>query len=164
MGIYELSFILFGFLIVLSGLGVVFFKNPIYSALALLVNLCLTAVLYLAYLSAPFLAVVQVIVYVGAILVFVLFVIMLMDIRKEEITEVLFSPRLLFALGAVAVFVGQILAFNIFMKEKIASNGYIHAKDIANLLFTKYALPFELVSVLIFAAACGAIVLAKKRL
>ncbi len=164
MGVYELSFVVFGLLVFVSGLGVVSLKNPVHSALALLANLCLTAVLYLSYLSAPFLAVIQIIVYVGAILVFVLFVIMLMNIRKEEITEVLLSPRILFGLGAVAVFVAQILALNVFVIGKASKAKYIHAKDIADLLFTKYVLPFELVSVLIFAAACGAIALAKKRM
>ncbi|NPA15050.1 MAG: NADH-quinone oxidoreductase subunit J [Deferribacteres bacterium] len=164
MGIYELSFIAFGLIVFLSGVGVVALKNPVHSALALLANLTLTAVLYLSYLSAPFLGVVQIIVYVGAILVFILFVIMLMNVRKEDITETLLSPRLLFGLGAVVVFVAQILALNIFVSGSAQGAKYIHAKDIADLLFTKYVLPFELVSVLIFAAACGAIALAKKRM
>jgi NADH-quinone oxidoreductase subunit J len=151
-----------GLLILLTGLAVVFLKNPVYAALAFLANLCLTAILYLAVLSAPFIAIVQVIVYMGAILVFILFVIMLMDLKKEDITERFFSPRLIFALVVVVVFLAQMLLINVPQSVQLAH--YVHAKDIAQIIFTKYALLFELVSVLIFAAAVGAVALAKKRM
>ena len=160
----ELLFVAVGLLVILSALGVVFLKNPVYSALSLLANLCITAVLYLAFLSAPFLAVVQLIVYVGAVVVFVLFVIMLMDIRRGEITEKLLSTRTVFGLAITVVFLGQILVLGTFMVGKLEPIKFIHAGEIADILFTKYVLPFELVSVLIFAAACGAVALAKKRL
>ncbi|BAT71016.1 NADH-quinone oxidoreductase subunit J [Thermosulfidibacter takaii ABI70S6] len=153
---------LLGLLILVSALAVVFLKNPVYSALAFLANLCLTAILYLAVLSAPFLAIVQVIVYMGAILVFILFVIMLVNLKKEDITERFFSPRLLFALVVVVVFLAQMLLVNV--PESVQLANYVHAKDIAQIIFTKYALLFELVSVLIFAAAVGAVALAKKRM
>ena len=162
--IKELLFVGFGLLMVLTALGVVFLKNPVYSALSLLANLCLTAVVYLAFLSAPFLAVVQIIVYVGAVVVFVLFVIMLMDIRKDELRERLFSTRTLFGLAIVVVFLAQLLVLQFFMAGGLGVTKLVHAGDIADILFTKYVLPFELVSILIFAAACGAVALAKKRL
>lgn len=153
---------LLGVLILLTAIGVVLIKNPVYSALAFLANLCLTAILYLAVLSAPFVAVVQVIVYMGAILVFILFVIMLVDLGRGESTERIFSPRLLFALAVVIVFALQMLMLKYSAYMPLAK--YVHAKDIAELLFTKYALLFELVSVLIFAAAVGAVALTKKRM
>ncbi len=151
-----------GALMVLCALGVVFLKNPVHAALAFLANLCLTAVMYLAVMKAPFVAIVQVIVYMGAVVVFVLFVIMLVNMGKGESTERFFTPRLLFALAAVVVFLVQLAGLK--LTSGTAISGYIHAGKIADVLFSKYVLPFELVSVLIFAAAVGAVALAKKRM
>ena len=153
-----------GLLIMASALGVVFLKNPVHSALSLLANLCITAIMYVALLSAPFVAIVQVIVYMGAVVVFVLFVIMLMDIRATDITERFLTPRLVFSLAAVVVFALQMLFVVATVKGRWLPTKYVHAGDLAKLLFTKYALLFELVSVLIFAAAAGAVALAKKRI
>ncbi len=153
-----------GLLIIVSALAVVFLKNPVHSAMAFLANLCVTAVLYLAVMSAPFIAAVQVIVYMGAILVFILFVIMLVDMNRGESTERLLSPRLFMGLAAVVLFVVQMLALNYFIRGTVPLANYVHASDVARVIFTKYALLFELVSVLIFAAAVGAVALAKKRI
>ncbi len=164
-GLVELGIMaILGLLMVLTGLALVFLKNPVHAAIAFLVNLCITAVMYLAVMSAPFVAIVQVIVYMGAVLVFVLFVIMLVNLGKGESTERFFTPRLLFSLAVVLIFVIQMLTLRGFSGEIAPIARYIHAKDIADVLFSKYVLPFELVSVLIFAAAVGAVALAKKRM
>ncbi len=162
--LYTAVTVLLGLLILATGLGVVFLKNPVHAALSLLANLCATAVLYLSVLSAPFVAIVQVIVYMGAVVVFVLFVIMLVNIRPNEITERFFTPRLVLSIAAVVVFAVQVLLVNALVKGKWHPTAYVHAGDLAKVLFTKYALLFELVSVLIFAAAVGAVALAKKRM
>ncbi len=147
-----------------TGLCVVVLPNPVHSALALLANLVVTSIFYMVMMGAPFMAMVQLIVYAGAILVFILFVIMLMSLRKEEYTFKVWPMRALLGLGAAGIFFFQILALspNFMGKALLGAQGP-DAKVLADLIFSKYLLPFEMVSVLIFAAAVGAIALAKKR-
>jgi len=148
----------------LSACGVVFLRQPVHSALSLLLNMVLTAIVYLAYLKAPFVAVIQVIVYMGAVVVFVLFVIMLMDLSNGSFREVVGFTRFLFAFAIALVFLLQFLFIGSFVTGGVPIVGeYIQGDKLAELLFTKYALPFEVVSILIFSAVVGAIAMAKKR-
>ncbi len=159
-----LILLLFTVAMVVTGLGVIVLPNPVHAALALLANLIVTSLLYLVMLGAPFMAMVQLIVYAGAILVFILFVIMLMNLRREDYTFEVWPVRALAGLGIAAVFFFQlfVLSPHFVGKAMLGAQGP-DAKVLADLIFSKYLLPFELVSLLIFAAAVGAIALAKKR-
>ncbi len=156
--------LLFTLALAVTGLGVIILPNPVHAALALLANLVVTSLLYLVMLGAPFVAMVQLIVYAGAILVFILFVIMLMNLRKEEYTFKVWPMRALLGIGAAAIFFFQIFALNPnFAGKALLGAQGPDAKVLADLIFSKYLMPFELVSLLIFAAAVGAIALAKKK-
>jgi NADH-quinone oxidoreductase subunit J len=123
-------------------------------------------------LNAPFIAVIQVLVYAGAIMVLFLFVIMLLNLEKER--RLITRHRLQKVLG---VFLGIILLGLIgmifksvllegskgkFPPEKVAALG--NTEVVARLLFTDYLLPFEITSVLLLVAIIGAIVLAKRQI
>jgi len=91
-------------------------------------------------------------------------VIMLMNLRKEEYTFKVWPMRTLLGIGAAAIFLFQVFALSPHFAGKalLGAQGP-DAKVLADLIFSKYLLPFEMVSILIFAAAVGAIALAKKR-
>lgn len=148
----------------ISGVGVVSFRNPIHSALALVANLLSVAGLF-ALLDAHFLAAVQIIVYAGAIIVLVVFVLMLLNIKVEPVNKI--SPT--FALSSVltgALFLLIIVpllnqAFRAFPDPKQPIEGTMEA--MGKIVYTKYLFPFEAASVLIMAAIVGAVMLAKKK-
>lgn len=151
--------------IVLTALLVVGFRNPIYSAMALMVMFFHVAGLYLI-LNAEFLAAVQIIIYAGAILVLYLFVIMLLNLRPEE----RFGWK---TLGGIAVglsIFGELSAIFFsshfsgmtgdYTVERVLAAGQTQTMGLS--LFTQYLLPFEVASLILLAAMIGAIVLAKK--
>ena len=182
-----LLFIIFAATAIVAALGVVFSRKPIYSALFLLVNFGTLAALYIM-LRAQFLAMVQVIVYAGAIVVLFLFVTMLIgggelgrgDRRDWETrgqgdkgTAVSASPRLRVILDwprltalALALLLLAGLGYGIITgqlsnargSEVAFQNGSVQA--IGQALYTEYLVPFELTSVLLLIGMIGAIVLA----
>jgi len=163
--IWVLAFWIFAILIFISCLGVLLFKNPVYAALSLLANLCLTAILYLAFLGAPFIAMIQIIVYAGAIMVFFLFVLMLMNLKKGEYSDPIIPWKLLFGFVAVILFALQAFVLKGEWKGRVLPGTHgVGVKAISDTIFTQYILPFELVSILIFVAVLGAVALAKKKL
>ena len=157
-------FFLLSAAIVLSGVAVVAFRNPIHSALSLVVNLLAVAALF-AMLDAHFLAVVQVIVYAGAIMVLFLFVIMLLNIKVEAAKR--YGTLMMVSAGVIgALFIGLLV--------KLFSSGFAGVADpskelsggvleIGQILYTKYIFTFEAASLLIIAAIVGAVMLAKRR-
>jgi NADH-quinone oxidoreductase subunit J len=155
---------------VASGLLVVTRRNPVYSAIWLLACFLAFAVVYLK-LEAPFLAAMHVLVYTGAILVLFLFVIMLLNLKPEELGTEISRPRKA-ALGALSAGLFAALAVPMWRDPRLdvrvdgveAGAGYGSAAEVGRLLFTGYALPFELVSVLVLVAVFGGVVAAKKRL
>lgn len=156
-------FYIFGAVAILAGLSVVLQETPVYSALSLIVVLCALAVVYLL-LGAEFLAVIQIIVYAGAIMVLFVLVIMLLNARRETPAN---RSRMARGLGVplLIAFFGQILfaAWRHFSGAQPAPELSAGPKDIGELLFRNYALPFELTSILILVAILGAVVLAKKQ-
>ncbi len=162
---WYIFFLFLALLILLSAVGVVVMRHPVYSALSLLFNLCVTAVMYLALMGAPFIAMIQVIVYAGAIVVFFLFVLMLMNLKRGEYEDKMGPWRIVLGIGAFLIFLLQVIALSGKWKGWVhpGSRG-VGIGEISRLLFTRYVLPFELVSLLIFVAAVGAVALAKKRL
>ena len=154
---------------VVSALGVVFNRNAVHSALALLVNFAVLALFYVA-LNAQFIGVVQVVVYAGAIVVLFLFVVMLLGAGGEVTFEHWFNRRT--ALVAVAALVLLTLVGTVGFEgtiggasgtatpEQMAEVGQTQAVGTA--LFTDYLLPFELASVLLLVGMVGAIVLGQR--
>lgn len=157
-------FFLLALLLIASAIGVVAIRNPIFSALSLVFHLLVVAVVF-ASLSAHFLAAVQVIVYAGAIVVLVLFVLMLLNIQ-DEVKQRLSVPLLVFSgvFGLAFMYWFARLArdaFSVFPEPKVGIEGGV--REIGLLLYSNYVFPFEAASVLIMAAIVGAVMLAKRR-
>jgi NADH-quinone oxidoreductase subunit J len=143
-------------------------RNPIYSAVWLLIAFLSVAVLFLD-LHAPFLAAIHVLVYTGAILVLFLFVIMLLNLSEHELgSEYPLSSRLGVAALCAVLFAALAIPIltdpSIQVRPPTPHEAYGSVEEVGRLLYSSYALPFELVSVLIVVAMFGAMVLAKKKL
>lgn len=163
---------IFGYLsvvIVLTSILVVTRKNVVHSVLWMLVLFLHIAALFL-FLNAEFLAAIQIIIYAGAMLVLYLFVVMLLNLRQEELLPrftgfwplgFLLAAGLLSLLGltARAIIRGP---SNIYTADVIKQTG--HLGLIGRVLYTEYLFPFEVLSVVLLVAIVGAIVIAKKRL
>ena len=161
-------FLIFGGLAVAGALNMLLQRHPINSALSLVVVMMSLAVLYWS-LGAEFLAASQVIVYSGAIMVFFVFVIMLLNAGEEERTTGSRAAYLVGFPGAAAIFC--LLSFVFLSERKALGNtnigGYLNhvtsnISEISTILFTKLLLPFEVTSILILVAILGAVVLARK--
>lgn len=162
-------FILFGILAIGSALAVILNKSTVNSALFLVLNLISVAGLYLL-LQAQFLAVVQILVYGGAIMVLFLFVIMLLNVGDE--TETIFSNFNLkyiisFLLGAVILTqllftIGSLSGALPAVSAEMAAAGTVEA--IGQEMFTTYLLPFEVTAILLTAAVVGAILMAQRKI
>jgi len=161
-----LLFILFAGMAIGCALAVVAQRNPLYSAISLIGVFISLACLYVM-LAAPFIAAVQVIVYAGAIMVLVVFVIMLLNVEQEERGR----PRLKFlvptAIALAAILIGEVAFILVSVQEfrvnptATPSNvGLTHS--IGSALFTRYLLPFEITSILLLMAIVGAMTLARR--
>lgn len=149
---------------VTSAVLVISLRNTIYCALSLVVTmLCLAGIFLL--IQAPFVALIQVLVYAGAIMVLFLYVIMLLNPRRmEPITEIVIARRGL-AFLLVSVFFLLITAWIFRISPEIAMDFQFETVGIRTLathLLTDYLLPFELTSVLLLVAIVGAILIAKR--
>lgn len=155
----------------ISGILMITRANPVNSALFLILNFISLAGIYLT-LNAQFVAIIQILVYAGAIMVLVLFVIMLLNLQDEGPLREELSKRhyanILFALAALALIIevlgwqgGDTLNAMQQMAPNAVQNGMV--QNIGDVLFTSYVFPFEVTSILLLAAMIGAVVLAKKR-
>ncbi len=159
-----LFFIGIAAVIVLTAVGVVLMRHALYAALMLVANFSFVAVLYLI-LGAPFIAMAQVTVYAGAIMVLFLFVIMLLGAELLPATKTLPAQRVI-ALGLGLIALVEIGLFVVWrwggltpLPEPAAD--YASPDKIGMLLFTRYALPFEITSVILLVAVVGAVVLTR---
>jgi len=167
----SLTFIFFTVLTVLSIASAVITisaKNPVISALALVFHFFMLAGLYLT-LNAQFIAAIQVLVYAGAIMVLVIFVIMLLNLGDEEKLKEKFNVRKVIAVLLASVLIIQFIMIFLLQKTgkvEIAGNAaqLSTVQSIAQVLFTDYLLPFEAIGILLLSAIIGAIVLAKRKL
>jgi NADH-quinone oxidoreductase subunit J len=167
--IHELIFAYFAFAIVLLSILVITRKNPIHSVLWMLLLFFHIASLYL-FLNAEFMAVMQIIVYAGGILVLFLFAVLLLNIREElRINRFIgaWPTGLTFAIGLLVVILISIRSFVIappgmYTIDLIKKES--HVKALGKLLYTDYLYPFEIASVILLVAIVGAIVLGKRRL
>ncbi len=166
-------FIIFGAIAIAGAFGVILSRRPVYSALFLLLNFASLAGLYIL-LQAQFLAMVQVIVYAGAIVVLFLFVIMLIgstDIKDLPRRQAFWNlrtdwPRV--AGIALALLLVAGLAYGLVSGQLLAASGDATAfgqgsvQAVGAALYTTYLFPFELTSVLLLVGMIGAVVLARK--
>ena len=159
---------------VIAAVSVIIQKNPIYSVISLIVTLVSLSIVFLL-LNAQFLAAVQIIVYAGAIMVLFLFVIMLLDLGKdnagEEGRDRLFLQKKSSILLGGTLFVILVLVIkSSYFGGKTGNytdeiiNNIGNTQLVGKLLFTDFLLPFEITSILLFAAIIGTIVLAKKKI
>ncbi|HEY8514433.1 MAG TPA: NADH-quinone oxidoreductase subunit J [Candidatus Binatia bacterium] len=159
-----IAFYFIAILMIASALTVILHRNPIYSALALVNTLFLIAVAFVL-LDAELIAMLQVIVYAGAIVILFLFVIMLLNVEVEQrsfrlskfgTAGLAFALLLALELGVLAI---------VYEPMQIASPpaGFGTTELLAENLFAKSLLPFELTSVLLLVAVVGAVVMARRK-
>lgn len=168
-------FILFAGLAVGCAISMVAQRNPLYSAISLIGVFVALACLYVT-LAAPFIAAVQVIVYAGAIMVLVVFVIMLLNVEDEERRPARLRSLIPIAIGLAAILFAE-AAFIIFFVQTsdqaslvqspngtqgLGSSDIGLTSSIGAGLFTTYLLPFEITSVLLLMAIVGAMTLARR--
>ena len=160
----TLIFALFAALALGSSIVVVTHKSPIYSTLSLVLTLFAVAALFVL-LGAPFVGALQILVYAGAIVVLFLFVIMLLNVQKEEAAHAGRGPQLWTAIVGAVVFLGMMgLVFWRSGSPAVAplTPESVSLKALARELFSSYLLPFEIVGLLLLVAVIGATVAARK--
>jgi NADH-quinone oxidoreductase subunit J len=166
--IEEIFFYGLGAVAIASAILVVTRRSPVVSALYLILNFLCLAGLYLT-LNAQFIAIIQIIVYAGAIMVLFLFVIMLLNLGEEKkLRQGIVWPKVL-GVGLIAALLMEllyiILSAGSGFPEKDLENAVAigSIEEIGRQLFTTYLFPFEVTSLLLTAAIVGAVVLAKKK-
>jgi NADH-quinone oxidoreductase subunit J len=164
MNIYNLFFILLSALAVGSAIMMLLSKNPVKSILWLILVFFAISGHYIM-LNAQFLAVVNIIVYAGAIMVLFLFVVMLMNLNgmaepvknfRVQLISVVSGGALMLILLSALMKPGQAQL----VQMRVGDAGLI--KNLGNVLFTNYVLPFEIASVLFLSAMMGAVIIGKK--
>jgi NADH-quinone oxidoreductase subunit J len=173
LGFDQLLFWVFAAVAVLGALLVIGQKNPVYSVLAIIVSFFGLSGLYVL-LEAPFVAVVQIIIYAGAIMVLFLFTVMLLNVPREDATEwdrahPYYRPWAM-RVGSflAAVMIAQLvwaLSRTPGMIDGVGERrpAVSSVAELGRVLFTDYMFAFEVTSILIIIAMVGAVVLARKR-
>ncbi len=166
----QILFHLFAAILVLSALGVITARNPVYSALALVMSFITSAAIWLL-IEAEFLAVVLVLVYVGAVMVLFLFVVMMLDINLAELRRGFTRFAWLGWLTALAVIVE--IAGVVWARGGLGVDashgatpepaGYSNTLALGSVLYTRYAYPLELAAMLLLVAIVAAIALTMRR-
>lgn len=177
--IYNLFFYIIAFVLVIAALGVVFLPRIVYSAVSMILAFLSVAGIFVL-LNADFVAISQIIIYAVGITIVMIFAIMLTGRVSEKKLWIAFAPRTLFAFAISGAFFVSILfaitnGFKCLVRESsifltaLPSAETIETLQtqgttgiIGNALFTKYVLPFEILSLLLLAAILGAVVMAKK--
>ena len=164
---YQVAFYVLALVTVVSALLVITRRNPVHSAIYLIVTLLAVALIYLQ-LQAEFLAAVQIILYVGGIMVLFLFVIMLVRLdvttrqrpfNRQWLVAGLASVVLLVELAAVVYLGRDTVALPVASADALQPNTEL----IGRTLFQSYMLPFEIASLLLLVAMVGAVLMAKRR-
>jgi NADH-quinone oxidoreductase subunit J len=164
----PLLFWIFSLMMIGFGIAVVVNRNPVASALSLVVSFLGLAALF-AMLDAYFIAVIQILVYAGAVMVLFLFIIMLLDLRGEQrrkINAVVFSGGVLVALALFFQIYSVVHKLRV-SEEPFPPLPLVKINDVHNiglLLFDKYNLPFQIIGILVLVATIGVIVLSKREL
>jgi NADH-quinone oxidoreductase subunit J len=159
-------FWIFALLMLVFGAAVVIHRNPVASALSLVVSFLGLAALFMS-LDAYFLGIIQVLVYAGAVMVLFLFIIMLLNIRAEE------RQRISWVTSAAGIAVALAFSIQIFLVinrfhlaaktfPALPSSPIDDVRNVGAALFTNYNLPFQLVGVLVLVATIGVVLLSKR--
>lgn len=160
-----LVFLILALIAIAAAAGLVFSRNTVYSALFLIVNFLAIAVIYLI-MGSTFIALAQITVYAGAIMVLFLFVIMLLGAEKPKEVEQLKWQRPLAIILAAAILIEGVYALitrvAVTVTTQPGSEVLADPKTLGLSLYTKYSLPFEITSVILLVAAIGAVVLSRK--
>ena len=164
MNVHDILFWFFSIAMLLCGVGVIVSRNPVNSAMFLVVLFFFMAGLFVL-LEAFFLAAIQVLVYAGAVMVLFLFVIMLFDIKASERRRF----RVFAVLGGCGVAGMLVWELAIILRQPVqslAAGGEFHGglKDVVAPLFVNYMLPFEVTALLLLVAIVGVVLLSKKEL
>ncbi len=156
-------FSIFAVLSVVSAILVISFRNTLSSAFALVLTLFGVACFF-ALLGAHFLAVMQILVYAGAVMVLFMFVIMLMNLGREELLKIKMS-----FIGVLGILLGGYLATILVLRLGYLSeafpaieNGYGNLRAVGQVLFSGYLVPFEITSFLLLIGVVGVVVMAQK--
>jgi NADH-quinone oxidoreductase subunit J len=160
-------FYLLAGIMLIGGILVITRKNPVHSALALIVTLLAQASIYLM-LYAPFVAGVQIILYAGGIMVLFLFVIMLVSIDRS-VKERQFNSQWIVGMIAATALGGLFIAVfmkgkNLFPEHALPVIENDNTQQVATMLYGQYMFAFEIASLLLLVAIIGAVVMAKKRI
>lgn len=166
MNNYELAFYIISFVIVISALAVVFLKNIFYNALFLILHFIGVAAIFIL-LSADFLAATQILIFIGAVSLLLLFAIMLVSLKplsEANLKSAYFKPALL--VSAIFFFLISFFLIKDSTLFPINKNSLIATGSTAflgKLLLTDYLLPFEIISLVLLVTLVGAIVIARKQ-
>lgn len=162
----DIMFAALAFFAITGAIAMLLYKSPIYAALGLLISVISVGGLF-ALLSASFMFMVQIIVYAGAIMTLLLFILMYLNIDEKDLPQ---EPRRNFLIGlGIAI----MLPINALILDTIAKmpqadmsiveEGFGGVKEIGLILYKDWLIPFELISILLLVALIGSVVLAKKR-
>ena len=158
----------FSLLMLTFGLAVVINRNPVASALSLVVSFMGLAALFMS-LDAYFIGVIQVLVYAGAVMVLFLFIIMLLDLRAETLRRINW-PATAGGIAVALVFLAQIFHVVGHFKSAhqpfppLAKSGIDDVREIGLLLFDNYNFPLQIIGILVLVATVGVVVLSKREL
>ena len=162
----DIFFIAFGIMSISGAITMITVKEPMYATLGLLISILSVGGLF-ALLNASFLFMVQIIVYAGAVLTLFLFLLMFLNIKSEDLPD---EPKkyLLITLGAVFMIPINLLIFKALsdlpnIKMELVDSDFGTIKALGMQLYTKWLLPFELISILLLVALIGVIVLVKQK-
>jgi NADH-quinone oxidoreductase subunit J len=165
----EVLFYIFSTILVAAALGVIIARNTVYCALSLVLCFVTSAAIWLL-VEAEFLAVVLILVYVGAVMVLFLFVVMMLDVNLEELREGFVKYAWLGWITAAAVIVEIIgviwakgLGVDVSKAPVPTAADYSNTRELGEVLYTKYAYPFELAAVLLLVAIVAAIALTMRK-
>lgn len=158
-------FYLVAFLAIFFALMTIFTKNPVHSVLYLVITF-FTLTIHYILLNAQFLAVVNFIVYMGAIMVLFLFVLMLLNLNKESEPMKSNFVKIMGAIAGMCLIATLLGAFRVIEpnNQMVVGNEEVGlVKNLGKVLFKEFLLPFEISSILLLTAMVGAVLLAKKR-
>jgi NADH-quinone oxidoreductase subunit J len=165
----TILFFVFAAVLIAAALGVILARNPVYSALLLVLCFFNSAVIWLL-LDAEFLGIVLVLVYVGAVMVLFLFVVMMLDVNLEELRKgfAVYWPLAVAVAGFVTFAIVNVIVvkhlggMSMRTAPPMAAN-YSNTRDLGTALFTRYAYPAQIAAVILLVASVAAIVLTLRR-
>jgi len=162
----EILFVILALVTIVSSVVMISAHRPIDSALSFIITLISIAALF-ALVNATFLFVVQIIIYAGAILSLILFIIMFLNIKDDNLPDEKYKNRWLLATSIIITPFSAIL-IDLILRSDIAVNGvsdekFGTIKDVGLTLFSQWVLPFELVSILLLVALIGSVTLSKRK-